>query len=130
MKKLSFFTSPALLAAILTFNFLTLQTFNCPAQNVGINTTGAMPNQSALLDISDSGAANHRGLLIPRVSLLSTTDATTISSPATSLLVYNTNASMTGGAVGFYYWNGTTWVAMGSREDTGHYQEIIFIRQL
>lgn len=75
------------------------------AQNVGINPTGSTPDASAALDIDYT----NKGLLIPRVSLQSTTDVTTIPSPATSLLVYNTNAAMTGGAVGFWYWDGTVW---------------------
>lgn len=46
-------------------------------------------------------------MLVPRVSLLSPTDAVTIPSPANSLLVYNTNvnkAQMPDGE-GFYYWD-------------------------
>lgn len=76
------------------------------AQNIGINATGATPNSSAGLDIDYP----NKGLLVPRVSLTATTDVTTIPTPATSLLVYNTNAGMTGGAVGFWYWNGSVWV--------------------
>lgn len=77
------------------------------AQNIAINTDGSTPDVSAMLDIVNSS----KGLLIPRVSLTSTTDASTISSPATSLLVYNTNASITGeyaAGVGYYYNAGTT----------------------
>lgn len=71
---------------------------------IAINTTGNAPDASAALDVDWSG----KGLLIPRLSLASNTDGTTISSPATSLLVYNTNASMTGGqGVGYYYNAGT-----------------------
>lgn len=62
------------------------------AQNVGINTDGTNPDVSAMLDIVNSS----KGLLIPRISLSSTTDAATISNPATSLLIYNTNSSITG----------------------------------
>jgi hypothetical protein len=51
-------------------------------------------------------------MLIPRVSLTSTSDVTTIANPATSLLVYNTNAGMSNGSVGFYYWNGMVWVKL------------------
>lgn len=76
------------------------------SQNVGINASGILPDPSAMLDV----LATSKGLLIPRVGLNSTTDAATIPSPATSLLVYNTNAGMTGGGVGFWYWNGTQWV--------------------
>lgn len=86
------------------------------AQTLGINTTGAIPDSSAMLDILSS----NKGLLIPRVSLLSTTDTTTITNPATSLLVYNTNVSMTAGGLGFWYWNGTAWVqAIGPVGSTG-----------
>ena len=76
------------------------------AQNVGINTTGATPDASAALDIDYT----NKGLLIPRVSLNSTTDILTIPAPATSLLVYNINAAMTSGAIGYWYWDGSAWV--------------------
>lgn len=77
------------------------------AQNMAINTTGNDPDVSAMLDIVSS----NKGMLIPRVSLSSTTDASTISSPATSLLVYNNNASITGtdaDGIGYYYNSGTS----------------------
>ena len=47
-------------------------------------------------------------MLIPRVSLLSATDVTTIATPATSLLVYNIATAGTAPnnvTPGFYYWN-------------------------
>lgn len=71
------------------------------AQNVAINTDGSQPNGSAMLDVKHP----NKGLLIPRVSLVSETDAVTVSSPVLSLLVFNTNAALPEGA-GFYYWNG------------------------
>jgi hypothetical protein len=74
------------------------------AQNVGINSTGAAPDNSAMLDI----VATNKGLLIPRVSLSSTTDNVTVPTPTTSLLIYNTNASITNGnGEGYYYNSGT-----------------------
>jgi hypothetical protein len=84
-------------------------------KNVGIGTL--LPDNSALLDIQ----ATDKGLLIPRVNLISVTDITTIPSPAISLLVYNTNSAITGGTgAGFYYWNGTQWVqAIGPTGPTG-----------
>ena len=86
------------------------------SQNVGINTTGALPDASAGLDIDFT----NKGLLVPRVSLTSTTDVVTIPIPATSLLVYNTNAAMTGGAVGYWYYDGTQWVqALGPAGPAG-----------
>jgi len=75
------------------------------AQNVGINSTGAAPDNSSVLDIAADGATKG-GLLIPRVSLTSTTDVTTIATPANSLMVYNTNVTMTNGnGAGFYYYS-------------------------
>ncbi len=99
LHRLSDFCIVLFLFSILVF----IQSAN--AQNVGINATGAAPNASAMLDISSTNS----GLLLPRVSLTDTSDVTTIPSPATSLVVYNTNASMTGGSKGFFYWDGTKW---------------------
>lgn len=78
-------------------------------QNIGINSTGANPDASAMLDI----VASDKGLLIPRIALTALNSASPISSPAVSLLVYNTaTAGTTPNQVtpGFYYWNGSTWV--------------------
>ncbi len=76
---------------------------------VAINISGDNPDASAGLDVSFT----NKGVLIPRVALTSATDNTTISSPATSLLVYNTG---TGGLspAGYYYWNGSQWVQFGA----------------
>jgi hypothetical protein len=70
------------------------------AQSVGIGTSS--PDASARLEVSST----NQGVLIPRVSLTSVTDGTTIPNPATSLLVYNTNTSLPQGA-GYYYNAGT-----------------------
>ena len=48
---------------------------------VGIGTVS--PNASSMLDIT----SNNKGLLIPRVSLTSSSDVTTIASPTTSLFI-------------------------------------------
>lgn len=75
------------------------------SQNVSINNTGALPNVSALLDI-DAAPGNNKGLLIPRVPLASVTDAVTIATPATSLIVYNNGAGALLPA-GYWYNSGT-----------------------
>jgi hypothetical protein len=82
------------------------------SQNVSINTTGAAPAGSAMLDVSSSS----KGLLIPRVTLTGTTDATTITSAATSLLVYNT-ATTSDVTPGYYYWDGSIWVRLTASSD-------------
>jgi hypothetical protein len=103
--------SPYLSALILAFLYLNVP--NLMAQNVGINSSGSSPDASAMLDISSSS----KGLLIPRVSLSGLSDASTISSPTHSLMIYNTNAAITGG-VGYYYNSGTsgspTWSKIGT----------------
>ena len=68
---------------------------------VGIGTT--TPAVSAQLEISSTS----KGFLIPRVALTGTTDVVTISSPATSLLVYNTTVNLYL-TPGFYYNSGTS----------------------
>ncbi|MEM7186437.1 MAG: hypothetical protein AAF466_07245 [Bacteroidota bacterium] len=70
------------------------------------------PNTSAQLEMNN----NDKGILINRVALTATNSAGPISSPATGLLVYNTaNASSGSTEVlpGFYYWDGSRWIAMG-----------------
>ncbi len=83
-----------------------LISFSINAQ-VAITTDGSSADGSAMLDVKSTD----KGMLVPRVALTGTTDVTTIGSPATSLLVYNT---ATAGDVtpGFYYWNGTAWTPM------------------
>jgi hypothetical protein len=74
---------------------------------VGVNTT--TPDPSSMLDIS---AAN-KGVLVPRVSLnnVTTTQLDGTNTAATGLLIWNTNATTTGGnGVGFYFFNGTQWM--------------------
>lgn len=103
-----------ILSRILMLMFSLILLNNGNAQNVGINTSGAAPDASAMLDITSTS----KGLLIPRVSLTSLTDASTIASPAVSLLVYNSNASLTGG-VGYYFNSGTSGSPVWTKLVTG-----------
>ncbi|AMR27015.1 hypothetical protein A0257_07765 [Hymenobacter psoromatis] len=83
--------------------------------NIGIGTT--TPNASAALDVSSTT----QGLLTPR---LTASQRGSIASPATGLLVYQTD-----GTAGFYFYNGTAWTALsggsggsgsqGPKGDTG-----------
>ena len=73
---------------------------------VGIGTS--TPNASAKLEVS----ASNKGFLPPRVALAGTADASTISTPAMGLLVYNTataGSSPANVTPGFYYYDGTKW---------------------
>jgi hypothetical protein len=77
--------------------------------NVGINDDNSAPKASAMLDVNSST----KGLLIPRIALTSTTIAAPVTSPETSLLVYNT--ATTGDVIpGFYYWDGSKWIGLSS----------------
>ncbi|MEP7107367.1 MAG: hypothetical protein ABI760_05280 [Ferruginibacter sp.] len=80
-------------------SLLLLITNGTYSQNVGNGTT--TPATSATLEIKNTD----KGMLIPRVHVVSAVDAT-IPAPAVSLLVYNTNASLTTGA-GYYFNYGT-----------------------
>lgn len=71
------------------------------SQGVGIGTNS--PNGSSMLEINST----NKGVLIPRVTLTGSTDATTIATPATSLLVYNT-ATTSDVVPGYYYNSGTS----------------------
>lgn len=106
-----FFIRPAFLACAVFFLFTMCFLPTLYAQNIGINATASTPHASAALDINYS----NMGLLIPRVALLSNTDNTTIPSPATSLLVYNT-ATATDITPGYYYWNDSKWLRLVSSE--------------
>lgn len=88
----------------------TVLSVNALCAQVGIGFTSGTPDASAVLDVKNTS----KGVLIPRVSLSDVTDALSpVNTPATSLLVYNTNATVTGGnGTGVYYFNGTIWVAM------------------
>lgn len=63
---------------------------------VAFNTTGASPDNSAMLDVTSTA----KGLLVPRMT---TAARTAITAPATGLLVYDNTLSL------FYYYNGTSW---------------------
>ncbi|NUM30985.1 MAG: tail fiber domain-containing protein [Bacteroidetes bacterium] len=91
----------------LAFSLLLALTITCKvfSQGIGINSSGAAANSSSGLDVDFS----NKGVLIPRVSLTGTSDVTTISSAATSLIVYNT-ASVSDVTPGFYFWSGSAWV--------------------
>lgn len=96
--------SPLFFSVLFLFGWGNASSF---AQNVGINSTGAAPNASALLDI-DAAPGNNKGLLIPRVSFAERTGANFNPLPAIAkgLLVYQTDAGGLG--EGFYYNISTT----------------------
>ena len=71
------------------------------AAQVAINTDGASPDNSAMMDVKSSD----KGILIPR---LTNAGRNLIPSPATGLLIYNTSTNL------FNYYNGSTWCQIES----------------
>ncbi len=97
-----------LLSAVLLM-FIALSGFS---QNIGLNDNNSDPNTSAMVDVYST----NKGLLIPRVSLDSTLLTTPVTTPATSLLVYNT-ATVHDVTPGYYFWNGTKWNRLETSSD-------------
>ena len=80
-----------------------------PGKSWGGGLYAQIPN--AVFDANDA----HKGVLLPRVSLLSATDTVTVHSPGVSLLLYNTSTvgvSPNNLTPGFYFWNGTKWQSL------------------
>lgn len=83
-------------------SFLILMLTACITQaQVAINTTGANPDNSAMLDVTSTT----KGMLIPRMS---TAERNSIIGPAAGLLVYDNTLSL------FYYHNGSAWVPLAT----------------
>ena len=81
---------------------------------VGVGTS--LPDASAILDLVSA----NKGVLIPRVQLLSLTDNITVPSPATGLLIWHSDIPTVVGmqGAGFYYNDGNTaapnWVKLST----------------
>lgn len=98
MKKLLLFGTLA--------NLLILENHYCYAQSIGINGNGANPDATALLDIDATGMSPLKGLLLPR---LTTTERDAITSPVTSLMIFNSTTNCYEG----YNSSTSTWLAFG-----------------
>ncbi len=73
------------------------------SQNVGINSNGASPNTSAMLDVDVSALSTKKGILIPRITSAQKTAMNPLGAAAQGLLIYQTD-----GLEGFYYNTSTT----------------------
>ena len=71
------------------------------------NTASDTPDGSAILDIKSTS----QGMLIPRVDIDNLSTDAPVTSPATGLMVYNTDGTT---GPGFFYWNGSAWVGVGN----------------
>ncbi|WP_313385185.1 hypothetical protein [Chishuiella sp.] len=88
---------------------------------------GAIPVSSAImeLNVSQLASGSKKGFLGPRIALKSYNDNTTISSPATGLLVYNLGTESTFTYAGYVFWDGTQWKTLdGKTLNTGSVNSI------
>jgi hypothetical protein len=92
--------------------FFTILFFVFPAFSqtvgVGVNTDGSSPDASSLLDVKSTD----KGILIPRMTA---TQRGAIASPATGLLVFQTDATE-----GFYFYDGATWVRLATTANAAY----------
>ena len=70
------------------------------AQRIGIGSHSF--DDSEILKI----ASSNKGVLIPNLNIPNLNNASPVTSPAESLLVYNTNTTS---GKGFYYWKNNKW---------------------
>lgn len=85
------------ITALIIASFFTSTAFS---QSLSINTTAAVADSSAILDVSST----QKGMLIPRMTAV---QKNTIAGPATGLLIYQTD-----GTSGFYYYDGANWLLL------------------
>jgi len=70
------------------------------------------PNESAVLDLNPSNyELSQKGLLLPRVELISTITATPMASHVKGMFVFNT-ATINDVTTGIYYNDGTKWIKL------------------
>ena len=109
------------------FFLFTILFANSFIAQVGINTMKSDP--SALLEIGNLRKTG--GLLLPRVSLNSKSDITTVTNPSVGLMVYN----IADGGVGvnrvfanyLYIFNGTIWQKLSNRDDLATSEDLPYV---
>jgi hypothetical protein len=99
------------LRALTVLTFVLLGWESSSYAQVGIGTS--TPASSSALDVTSS----NKGFLPPRISLTSVTDNSTINSPSTGLLIYNTataGSAPNNVVPGYYFWNGSKWTIIST----------------
>jgi trimeric autotransporter adhesin len=86
---------------LLCSNYVQAQNIFPSTGSAGIGT--ATPNASSILDM----VSTSKGMLMPRMTI---TQRDAIVSPATGLIIYQTNSTP-----GFYYYNGSAWAAVKAK---------------
>ena len=81
---------------------ITGYTDNIFGQGLAVNNNGAIAATSAILDVSSTS----QGMMLPSMTA---SQRSAIGSPATGLLVYQSD-----GSPGYYYYNGSAWIALNT----------------
>jgi hypothetical protein len=84
------------------------------SQSLSINNDGTQADSSAILDVKSSS----KGILVPRLTL---TQRNIIATPATGLLIYQTDNT-----TGFYYYNGTIWLLLLSTSTLNNANTLLY----
>jgi hypothetical protein len=102
---------------VAVFLLIVLSNQNVMSQGgTAINTTGNPADPAAILDVS----ASDKGVLVPRVALVSVVDPIAGSKPD-GLLVWNTSVMGAYSVPGFYYWNGADWQMIAGTDNLGNH---------
>jgi hypothetical protein len=91
--------------AILLCCLISVYCLNARGQNVAVNSTGAAPHTSAMLDVS----SNNKGFLPPRMTW---TQIQAIPNPAAGLVVYDT------GLKALRMFDGTAWIVLSAKQES------------
>lgn len=89
--------------AILIMALLLVPVYGFSQVTIG---AGTPPDTDAILDLVSN---DNKGLLVPRVVLVSTSDPTPLTRHVEGMTVYNTGTSI---APGYYFNNGSRWIAV------------------
>ena len=95
--------------SLFVFCFFVVMGLQLNAQSVGISNVAITPDASSIFEVRSI----NMGVLIPRIVLTASNVAAPVTSPATSLLIYNTataGVSPNDVSPGYYYWDGAKWV--------------------
>ncbi len=95
-----------LIIALLAILLMNMAAQAQTSHGLAVNTTSAVSDPSAIMDVSSTT----QGALMPRMT---SSQRGSIGSPATGLLVYQTD-----GTPGFYFYTGSAWVNLNSANTT------------
>jgi hypothetical protein len=101
--------------SFLIYTFLLCVNGFVASAQVKVGTTTSSPNPNAMLEIEST----NKGLLLPRLALVSTNSPAPLTAFVKGMVVYDT-ATTNDVTPGIYYSDGTQWVRVGNGIGTGN----------